>query len=146
MTDVNGHFVSAGGWEEAGAILGLEPLRPAMEPMALRIHVKDHRKRDVPPTLEAYFEGFVLSQSVREPDEAARLAAQRYGADRKEVSVSGHAGFSFELGPEPDPDDVDPRQPAVVTWADQGRFVLIASDTKEAADLLEIAASLYPAA
>lgn len=145
MTEVNAHFISVAGWEEAEEFLGFEPLRPAMEPRALRVHVKDHRLRDTPPTLEAYFDGFVLSQAERDLDDAARLATKRYGPDRKEVSVSGHPGYAYELGPEPEPDDIDPRSPSVITWADGGRFVFLASEEKNAADLLQIAASLYSA-
>lgn len=59
--------------------------------------------------------------------------------------LAGHKGVKYELGPEPDQDDVDPRQPAVVTWADGPLFLLLASDTKASADLLEIVASLYAA-
>ena len=47
-------------------------------------------------------------------------------------------------GPEPAPDDVDPRPPAVVTWADDGLFVLLASDSMTAIELIEEARSLYP--
>jgi len=145
MTEANAHFISVAGWEEAEETLGFEPRRPAMEPRALRIHVKDHRMRDAPPTLEAYFDGFVLSQAERDLDEAARLATQAYGPDRKEVLVGGHHGYSYELGPEPEPDDTDPRSPSVITWADGGRFLFLASEEKKAADLLQIAASLYSA-
>jgi hypothetical protein len=30
--------------------------------------------REVPPTLEVYFDGFVLSQALRDPEEAGRMA------------------------------------------------------------------------
>jgi len=113
--------------------------------MAFRIHVKDHRNREVPPTLEVDFNGFVLSQAERDPAEAARLTGRRYGPDSRVLSVGGHEGLLYELGPEPDPDDVDPRSPAVLTWADGRRFLFLSSDRHDAADLLEIATSLYPA-
>jgi hypothetical protein len=145
MTEDNQHFISVDGWAEAAAILGFEPLRPRKRGLAFRIHVMDHRNREVAPTLEVDFDGFVLSQADREPAEAARLAAERYGPDSRVVSVGNHEALLYELGPEPDPDDVDPRSPAVVTWADGRRFVFVASDRHDAADLLEIATSLYPA-
>jgi len=146
MTEDNRHFISVDGWAEPAAILGFEPLRPRKEASAFRIHVVDHRNREVPPTPEVDFDGFALSQAERDPAEAARLAAQRYGPDSRVVSVGGHEALLYELGPEPDhPDDVDPASPAVVTWADGRRFVFLTSDRHDAADLLEIATSLYPA-
>ncbi|MFZ0015652.1 MAG: hypothetical protein WAL25_16220 [Acidimicrobiia bacterium] len=145
MADANEHFLSVEGWAEAAATVGFEPLRPVADARAFRIHVKDHRMRDVPPTLEVYFDGFVLSQAERDAVEALRLASELYGNDPSEVSVRGHTARLYELGPEPDPDDDDPRSPAVVTWAEGGRFVLLASDSMEALDLLEVAFSLYSA-
>ncbi len=145
MTEVNKHFISVDGWDEAAATLGFEPLRPRQEARAFRIHVRDHRMREVAPTLEVHFAGFVLSQALREPDEAGRMAAERFGPDPRQVLVGGHPGFVYELGPEPGPDDIDPRPPAIVTWADGALFVLLASESMEANDLLEISGSLYPA-
>lgn len=145
MTEINEHFVTVEGWEEAAATLGFEPLRPQLEPNAFRIHVEDHRRREVPPTLEVHYDGFVISQARRDPVEASRMAAGRYGSDRRRAVIGGHDAFFYELGPEPDPEDVDPREPALVTWADGDLFVLLASDIMEAVDLLDIAASLYPA-
>jgi hypothetical protein len=99
--------------------------------------------REVPPTLEVHFDGFVLSQARRDPEEAGRMAADRFGPDPGRVSVGGHGGFMYELGPEPSPEDIDPRSPAIVTWADGALFVLLASESLGAHDLLDVAASLY---
>lgn len=99
--------------------------------------------RDVPPTLEVHFDGYVLSQAKRHPAEASHLAAESYGPDPRVVSVAGQHAHAYDLGPEPADDDTDPRPPAVVTWADGSLFLLLASETKTVADLLEIAASLY---
>lgn len=101
--------------------------------------------REVGPTLEVYYEGFVLSQALRDPEEAGRMAAERYGPDPRHVLVGDHPGFLYDLGPEPDPEDIDPRSPAIVTWADGDLFVLLTSESMEANYLLEVAGSLYPA-
>ena len=143
MTD-NPHFQSVDGWDEAEPRLGFRPLRPSVEPNVLSIHVLDHKLREVEPTLEAHFDHFVLSQGLRDPAEAKRLAHQRYGPDPVEVVIAGHRALAYELGPEPAPDDIDPRPPAVVTWADEGIFVLLASDSMTAIELIEEARSLYP--
>lgn len=143
MTETNEHFLKVGSWAEAEEVLGFTPLRPRDEPRAFRIHVKDHRMRDVSPTLEVYCDGYVLSQAKRDEAEANRLAAQVYGPEPIGVLFARHEGVMYELGPEPEPDDVDARQPAVLTWADGALFFLIASDTRPAADLKDIAASLY---
>lgn len=145
MTD-NPHFEDVDGWEEAESRLGFRPLRPEVEPSELRIHVLDHKLREVEPTLEAHFDDFVLSQGLRRPKEAHRMARQRYGTGPVEVVIAGHDALVYELGPEPAPDDVDPRPPAVVTWADDGLFVLLASDSMTAIELIEEARSLYPPA
>jgi hypothetical protein len=49
----------------------------------------------------------------------------------------------YEPGPEPPPDDNDGPQPAVVTWHDNGRFFLIASQELPTDTLMQIAISLY---
>ena len=115
-----------------------------MEPCELRIHVLDHKLREVEPTLEAHFDDYVLSQGLRQPAEAHRLARRRYGPDPVETVIAGCDALVYELGPEPAPDDVAPRPPAVVTWADDGLFVLLASDSMTAIELIEEARSLYP--
>lgn len=140
------HFLAVDNWVDAESRLGFTPLRPEAEPTALRIHVRDHKLREVQPTLEAYFARYVLSQALRDPAEARRLARdQRYGPDPLQVDIAGLDGVAYELGQVPDPDDIDPRPPAVVTWADDELFVLLASDSMTAAQLIEVAQSLYPA-
>lgn len=143
MTD-NPHFENVDGWDEAESRLGFKPLRPAVEPGELCIHVLDHKMREVELTLEAHFDSYVLTQGMREPNEANRLARQRYGPDPVGVVIAGHDALAYELGPEPAPDDIDPRPPAVVTWVDGGMFVLLASDSMTAIELIEEARSLYP--
>lgn len=145
MSDVNDHFITVDNWEQAEETLGFKLFRPRHRPQAFRIHVRDHRLRDVPPTLEVYFDGFTLSQAKRDEVEARRLASESYGLEPTVVRVGPNQAVAYELGPEPDPGDIDPRPPSVVTWADGDLFLLLGSDTKPADDLLEIAASLYPA-
>ena len=45
--------------------------------------------------------------------------------------------------PEPAPDDIDGRSPAIVAWHDGELFCLIASDTMSSDQLVRIAISLY---
>lgn len=139
-------FESVDDWAEAKSRLGFTPLSPAPEPNSLRIHVRDHKAREVEPTLEAHFDGYVLSQARRHPTEARRLAYERrYGVSPEPVDVRGHVAFTYELGPMPDPNDIDPRTPAVVTWADDDIFMFLASDSMRVDELIEVATSLYPA-
>lgn len=145
MSDVNDHFITVDNWEQAEETLGFKLFRLPHRPQAFRIHVRDHRLRDVPPTLEVYFDGFTLSQAKRDEVEARRLASESYGLEPTVVRVGPNQAVAYELGPEPNPGDIDPRPPSVVTWADGDLFLLLGSDTKPADDLLEIAASLYPA-
>ena len=144
MATDNPHFERIEDWEEAESRLGFAPLRPVAEPISLNVHVMDHKQRRVEPTLEASFDGYVLSQALRDPAEAGRLARRRYGSDPFEIVIAGHDGLAYELGPQPVPGDMDPRPPAVVTWADDGLFVLVASDSMTVMELIEIARSLYP--
>lgn len=142
----NPHFDSVEDWADAETRLGFTPLCPASEPTALRIHVRDHKLREVAPTLEAHFDRFVLSQARRHPAEARRLAhGERYGLAPMEIGIAGHDAMAYELGPAPAPDDIDPRSPAVVTWADDDLFVLLASDSMTVEELIEEARSLYSA-
>jgi hypothetical protein len=142
----NPHFETADDWAQAGIRLGFTPLRPASHPSVLRIHVRDHRLREVAPTLEAHFDRYVLSQARRQPSEAHRLAhGVTYGSSPVPVDVAGHDAVAYELGPTPAPDDIDPRSPSVVTWADGDIFVLLASDSMTVDELIEEARFLYPA-
>lgn len=113
--------------------------------LSVRLFVRDHRMREVPATeqaLEAYYEDFVFSQS-RPGAEAARASVQRsYGSDPTATEVSGREARAYPRGPEPPPDDPDPRMPAVVVWAEGDDFFLLASDLLEVEDLLPIARSV----
>lgn len=140
------HFLEVADWSEAESRVGFAPLRPRAEPTALRIHVRDHKLREVEPTLEASFGSYSLSQGLRDPAEAKRLArVRRYGPAPVSVDVAGLEAVAYELGPMPDLGDIDPRLPAVVTWADDALFVLVASGSMACLELIEVARSLYPA-
>lgn len=146
----NPHFRSAVSWAEAAELLAFVPRRPRVSGLpapALRVHVRDHRHRDLPVgrrTLEVHYEGFVVSQAHRGEQEASRLALRtRYGSDARTVRVGGYEGRAYGLGPEVPDDDVDGRSPAVVTWADGPIHVLVASGELDADELLRIAESLY---
>lgn len=147
----NPHFLSVASRSEASELVTFQPRWPRLpglgEP-SIAIHVRDHRRRELPAgsrSLEAHYDGFVLSQARRGADEAARLALRvPYGRDARTVWVSGHEGRAYPLGPEVPPDDVDGRAPAVVTWHEGGVHFLMASGTLEVERLEAIAASLYP--
>ena len=109
--------------------------------------MRDHKLRKIlinERTLEAHYGGFVLSQARKGTDEARRLALDvRYGGAGQEGQIAGHAARIYELGPEPAPDDIDGRSPAVVTWHDADLFFLLASDTMLSREWVRIAISLY---
>lgn len=147
----NPHFATAETWEEAATMLSFEPRVPrdtlGLELTSLRIHVRDHRRRDLrveDRTLEAHYGAFVVSQAWKGDGEARRWALEvGFGPAPRPVRVAGREGRLYERGPEPPPDDIDGRMPAVVTWHDGGRFYLVASGELEAETLHRIAASLY---
>jgi hypothetical protein len=150
MEDSNPHFRSAASWTEAAELVGFSPRRPSVAGLAepaLRVHVRDHRHRDLPVgrrTLEAHYGTFVLSQARHGEQEASRLALRtRYGSDARTVRVGGHEGRAHRLGPEVPQDDIDGRMPAVVTWADGPLHFLVASGGLDVDELLPIAESLY---
>lgn len=144
-------FESAPTWAAAGKMLTFLPIEPKHTAgyilKGLRIFVRDHKSREVPirdRTLEAHYGGFVFSQSRHSASEARRLAlVVSYGREPHEALIAGHPARLYELGPEPAPDDVDGRSPAVATWFDDEMFYLIASTELPADALLSIAASLY---
>jgi hypothetical protein len=150
MSD-NPHFETVPSWDAAEARLTFHPLAPAhtagYQLASLRIHVRDHKMRDVPiqdRTLEANYGGFVLTQSRKGEAEARRLALDvSYGQSPRDTHIAGHAARAYEQGPEPAPDDIDGRLPAVVTWHDAEMFFLIASHTLDPEELIRIASSLY---
>ena len=151
MAMTSQHFLSVASWKEAGTLLDFEPVQPrdavGHSLQGLRIHVRDHRQREVTTgdrTLEADYGGFVLSEARSTRQDARKLALETsYGAEARDVRVGSHAGKSYELGPEPEPDDPDGRLPAVVTWSAGEMFYLIASGELSDATLLSIANSIY---
>ena len=147
----NPHFLPVASWKAAAAELSFRPRRPRQTAghrlKALSIYVRDPKLRELPVgerSLEAHYGGFSFSQAYKGEEEARRQALSvRYGLEPKIVRVAGHEGRLYELGPEPEPGDVDPRSPAVVVWHDSGMFYLIASGEMPAQALLPIASSLY---
>ncbi len=140
------HFVSFDTWEASEEFMGFPLLGRALdiESMAFRAHVRDHRMRKVAPTLEIHFGEFVLSQArIRDREARRDLFERRYGSSRTEGLLAGHEAAWYELGPEPEPDDVDPRPPSVVTWIDGDVFLLMASGHLLVQRLCEIADALY---
>jgi len=109
--------------------------------------VRDHKLRELSVgdrTLEAHYGAFVVSQSRKGAREARCLAlVVSYGRAPREARIAGHAARVYELGAEPAPDDIDGRDPSVVTWHDAEMFYLIASARMSADELVRIANSLY---
>jgi len=149
----NPHFATVEDWAAAEGLLGFTPLRPSETAGyvldALRIHVMDHRMRELPRgqrTLEAHYVGFVFTQSRPGEAEARRLAFDlAYGAAARQATVAGREGRTYEEGLVPEPDDPDGQMPAVVVWPDGDLFLLIASGTDgvDVPALLKIAESVY---
>jgi hypothetical protein len=147
----NPHFETAASWKAARAMLTFRPLEPGytadLPLQAIRIHVRDHKQRELPVgerTLEAHYGGFVLSEARRGIAEARRLALDvRYGRDPRDAEIAGRAARVYDLGPEPPPDDIDGRMPAVVVWHDAELLCLVASGTMSSDTLVRIAGSLY---
>ena len=139
-------------WAGACSMLDFEPVKPrALKTRQIEkfaVHVRDHKMRQLPRhqrSFETYFPDCVFSQARREPAEARRLALEvSYGEAPANIVVGGHQARRYELGPVPPADDIDPRSPAVVTWADGGMLYLLASDQLPASELERIAASIYP--
>jgi hypothetical protein len=151
-TPANPHFVTASTWAEARDLLSFSPAVPSETAgrslASLRIHIRDHRLRDVPVgarTLEAHYGSFVLSEASPGTSEARRLALEvSYGREPHAARIAGREARMYELGPPVPADDIDGRSPAVVAWHDGDRFYLIASTELPAATLVGIASSLYP--
>src|SRR5262245_47383289 len=147
----NPHFAAASSWEAAESMLTFKPRVPThtagLALQTLRIHVLDHKKRDVAPaarTLEAHYGSFVVSQSRKGVAEARRLAlGGSYGRSPRDGRIAGHEARIYDHGPEPPPDDIDGRAPAVVTWHDAGMFYLIATGELPLETLVTIAHSMY---
>jgi hypothetical protein len=126
----------------------LEPRYPAgFKLQSLRIHVRDHKLRVLSVelrTLEAHYGAFSLSQARRGVTEARRLAlGVSYGRDPQSRRIAGCDGRVYELGPDPEPDDIDGRIPSVVVWHDGEMFYMVASVEMPCDDLVKIAESVY---
>jgi hypothetical protein len=147
----NPHFETARSWKAAQAMLTFRPLQPkrtaGFRLWSLRVHVRDHKLRELSVenrTLEAHYGGFVLSQAWKGAHEARRLAVDvQYGAAGRDAQIAGCAARVYELGPEPEPRDIDGRSPSVVVWHDGEMHYLIASDEISCHELVTVATSLY---
>lgn len=138
-------------WKEAETLVTFKPLKPSRtEGFALQsieIFVRDHKHRELPVgerSLEAHYDGFVLTQSRKGNAEARHQALEvSYGEFPVKANISGHDAHVYELGPEPEADDIDPRSPSVVVWHDGEMLLLIASDRLPSETLVRIAESVY---
>ena len=146
----NPHFEFPASLEEACELLEFEPMLPdrAVFPIkSIAVFVRDHKLRELSRrerSLEVDFDGFGISQVRKGSDEARRMALDvSYGTAARKTLIAGREGRVYALGPEPAPDDVDPRSPAVVVWHDGEMFHLLASSSLEAEELLRIAQSVY---
>jgi hypothetical protein len=152
MSRDNPHFTVAETWKDARRLLAFAPRRPRRTEgyrlRSLSVFVMDHKMRRIAVedrSLEAHYGGFNVSQCRKGRPEARRWAVElKYGQAPRPVSVAGHEGRAYDLGPVPPPDDIDPRPPAVVVWHDDDMFYLVASDELESDVLLRVAESLYP--
>lgn len=150
MTD-NPHFRTASSWPAAETLLTFRPVKPrqteGFDLRSIRVFIRDHRHRDLAVaerSLEAHYGGFVLSQARRPVEEARRLALDvAYGSAPRPAVIAGHEARVYELGPVPEPDEIDPRSPAVVSWHDGELFLLLASDSLPADTLVRVATSIY---
>jgi len=146
----NPHFATAASWDAARALLTFVPRVPIVAsggaPPVFRIYVRDHKLRALPVeerTLEAHYGRFVFTQSRRTPEEAQRLALNvTYGPIAQHAFILGRPARVYQLGPEPMPDDVDDRLPAVVAWHDGAVFYLLVSHEMTADALVMIAMSV----
>jgi hypothetical protein len=149
----NQHFAIVPDWTAAREMLTFQPFEPSftagLARAGLRIFIRDHKMRDVAigdRSLEAHYGRFVLSQARKGVEESRRLVVNvSYGRDPRDATIAGHPARIYELGGEPEPDDVDGRMPSVVAWHDGEMFFLIASGEMRVEELIPIAASIYSA-
>ena len=147
----NPHFEAAADWAAAAGRLTFVPLVPRFTSggalKSLRIHVRDRKLRELAPderTLEAYYGTFAFSQSRRTAADARRAALDvSYGRAPRPLWILGREGKGYELGPVPEPDDIDPRSPSVVAWADGEMFYFLASGELPLSELIDVATSIY---
>lgn len=146
----NPHFVAVEDWDGVEPLVDFAPLVPGYtagrERQTLAVFVVDHEQREVARSrrsVEAHYGDFVFAQSMPGVAEARRSAlSAAYGPDVETVTVSGHEGRGYRLGPPVDEGDPDGRSPAVVVWADGPLFYLLASTELDLDELLRIASSL----
>ena len=144
-------FLAPDTWEQAAALMAFTPRRPAdtrgRALRGLRVHVRDHRRRDLPlhlRTFEAHYDGLAVCQSRPGALGARRRALERrYGPGATEIRLFGHEGRAYPLGPEVPADDIDGRSAAVVAWHDGPMFHFVASTQLPVEELTMVAASLY---
>jgi hypothetical protein len=114
---------------------------------SIAIYVRDYKHRELPVgerSVEAHYGGFVLSQAQPGQEEARRLVVDvLYGQVLQEAQIARCEAWVYELGPQPEPHDIDPRSPSVVVWHDEDLFLLVASDQLPSEELVRIARSLY---
>ena len=151
--DPQPRFLAPETWDQARTLVAFEP-RIAADTRGralrgLRVHVRDHRRRDLPRhlrTLEAHYDGVAVCQSRPGASSARRRALEvRYGEGATAIRIAGHEGRAYPLGPEVPPDDVDGRSAAVVTWADGAMFYFVMSTQLPVDEVTIVAASLYAA-
>jgi uncharacterized protein len=146
-------FVVVDSWDAAAALVTFVPRVPRdvgqRRLRGLRVFVRDHRGRAGPAadrSLEAQFDGVVLSQSRHAPAEARRRVAETpYGQHGRPIVVAGREGRAYPRGPDVPPDDPDGRSPCVVVWADGEMMFLLASQEAPVEELCRVGASMYDA-
>ena len=149
--DPSSRFLAPATWDEAAALLDFVPRQPTDTRgrglRGLRVHMRDHRRRDLPRhlrTFEAHFDGVAVCQSRPGASVARRRALEvRYGPDATPILICGHEGRAFPLGPEVPPDDIDGRSAAVVTWHDGPMFHFVMSTQLPVEEVALVAASVY---
>ncbi|MGE0812414.1 MAG: ankyrin repeat domain-containing protein [Vicinamibacterales bacterium] len=147
-------FEPVGSWAEAAALVTFTPRVPGpalgRRPDLLRVFVRDHRGRDVPPsrrTLEARFGDVWFSQSQHTPDEARRRALDTaYGRRSVPVAIGRLDGRAFPADRDVAPDDPDGPSPAVVAWADGPMCFLLVSPERSIDELTRMAGTIGPTA
>jgi len=144
----NPHFEFPSSLAEAKKLVTFDPLTPKMTELTMNsiaVFVRDHKQRDLSldeRSLELHYDGFVFSQTRKGAAEARRMTREvSFGPAPQEALIAGREGRLYPLGPESD--DIDPRNPATVVWHDGDMFYLIASDSRDAYALLQIAQSAY---
>ena len=132
-------------------MLAFNPAKPkytaGFKLASLRVHVRDHKQRELPlkhRTLEAHYDGFVFTQTTMGAADARQYFLETsHGPNPTKAEIAGNPARVYERGPEPEPDDIDGRNPAIVTWYDGDIFYFLASDSLGSAELVRVAFSIY---